>query len=82
MATPKTIVLCMGSSCFSRGNNANLEKLRGFIKDNGLETKIRLKGCRCGSACCDGPNFWIDGVKTGGMTGKKFEDFLTSLTKD
>ena len=35
----KTIKICMGSSCFARGNDQNLEFIEKYIKENNLELK-------------------------------------------
>ena len=42
----KTITICMGSSCFSRGNSTNAEVIQRFIADNGLEDKFSVRGCQ------------------------------------
>ena len=31
------ITVCMGSSCFARGNDQNLEFIEKYIKENGVE---------------------------------------------
>ena len=36
------ITVCMGSSCFARGNASNLEFIENYIKENGLEADIGL----------------------------------------
>lgn len=74
-----TIVLCMGSSCFSRGNGENLPLIQQFIADHNLKARVRLKGCRCGGCCASGPNAWINGELRTGMTGAKLDVFLRSL---
>lgn len=45
------ITVCMGSSCYARGNAANLEFIENYIKDNGLEAVIDLAGARCEGKC-------------------------------
>lgn len=55
------IALCMGSSCFARGNQSVLETLENMIRDNGWEDKIHLSGLRCENKCSEGPNIKIDG---------------------
>ena len=35
-----TIKVCMGSSCFARGNAANLDFIENFVKEHGLDAKI------------------------------------------
>ena len=55
------ISICMGSSCFARGNAENLETIERFLKEQGLTAKIELLGCRCENACSQGPNIKING---------------------
>ena len=56
------ITVCMGSSCFSRGNRRNLDAIRAWLAAHGRDADVQLKGCRCGSKCAVGPNIWIDGT--------------------
>ena len=57
----KEIIVCMGSSCFSRGNSRNAEIIKRFLAENGLEDKVSLRGCLCENECKTGPNIKIDG---------------------
>lgn len=57
---PVVITICMGSSCFSRGNNRNLQVIEQYIKDKHLEESVQLVGSRCESECFSGPNIRID----------------------
>ena len=34
------IVICMGSSCFARGNEVNLRIIEDFLRENGLEAEM------------------------------------------
>lgn len=61
MSEKLTIAICMGSSCFARGNATLLETLEDMIKDNGWEERIHLSGLRCENKCSEGPNIKIDG---------------------
>ena len=56
------IAICMGSSCFVRGNNRNLEAIQQFLKDNNLKERVRIKGSLCLGQCKRGPNILINGV--------------------
>lgn len=56
----RKIQVCLGSSCFSRGNRSNLEAIRKYIGDNGLDTVITLTGCLCQDKCGHGPVVIID----------------------
>lgn len=55
-----SIHICMGSSCFARGNNEYLEYLERIIAKNKLEDAIDLYGDRCSSMCHIGPSIKID----------------------
>lgn len=55
------IKICMGSSCFARGNSKNLDYIEKFIKDNNLDAKIELVGTRCENKCALGPNIVVNG---------------------
>ena len=46
-----SVTICMGSSCFSRGNNRNLDAVRAWLTAQGRSAEVELKGCRCGNAC-------------------------------
>lgn len=54
------IIVCMGSSCFARGNKATLQKIKDYLKRNNLEEKVVFKGNRCFDKCGKGPNLMID----------------------
>lgn len=53
------ITVCMGSSCFSRGNSANAEIIKQYIQAHHLEEKVAVKGCLCESKCKTGPHIRI-----------------------
>ncbi|MGL4594251.1 MAG: NAD(P)H-dependent oxidoreductase subunit E [Thermoguttaceae bacterium] len=55
------IVICMGSSCFTRGNEENLRVIEEFIALNDCEDQVQLSGKCCLGRCSDGPNIVIDG---------------------
>lgn len=51
----KEIRICMGSSCFSRGNRGTLQLIQQYLKDNQLERDVILKGNHCFGECNSGP---------------------------
>lgn len=57
----RKIQVCLGSSCFSRGNRSNLEAIRMYLGENGLEAEVTLTGCLCQDKCGQGPIIIIDG---------------------
>lgn len=70
------ITVCMGSSCFARGNVENLEFIEKFIKENNLEAKIELSGSRCEGKCEKGPNIIINGKEYHNINVKQLEEIL------
>ena len=73
------ITVCMGSSCFPRGNQQNLAFIEAFMKTHDLEAEIDLAGARCENKCATGPNITINGVEYNGVDEKKLEEILTKL---
>ncbi len=73
------ITVCMGSSCFARGNQQNLALIESFIKTHGLEAIIDLAGMRCENKCEKGPNVIINGVEYNNVTEQKLEEILARL---
>ena len=51
----KEIKICLGSSCFSRGNKSTLQVVQKYLKDHQLERDVLLKGNHCFSNCNSGP---------------------------
>lgn len=54
------IRICLGSSCFSRGNEENLEIIQKFLKANEIAADIDFRGHLCEEACQRGPVFSIN----------------------
>lgn len=54
------IKLCMGSSCFTRGNEEILQLIKDFIATNQLEEKVDFRGHLCKGTCNCGPNISIN----------------------
>lgn len=75
------ITVCMGSSCFARGNASNLEFIENYIKENGLEAEIDLAGARCEGKCVTGPNVIINGIEYTEVDEEKLKQTLDELVK-
>ena len=56
-----TIEICMGSSCFARGNREVLEVLEKFIEENSADGEISLSGSLCMNRCSCGPHLTVNG---------------------
>ena len=54
------IRVCLGSSCYSRGNNVHLSVIQKYIAEHGLEAEIAFSGHLCENLCSEGPILRID----------------------
>lgn len=72
----KSIKICMGSSCFARGNDENLAFIEKYIEENNLDAEVEVIGSRCENICATGPNIIIDGVKYYGVDKKKLMELM------
>ena len=70
------IVVCMGSSCFARGNREHLRIIEAYLAEQGLQAEVRLSGSRCEERCADGPNLRINGVLYSGVDAGMVLDLL------
>ena len=70
------IKICMGSSCFARGNSKNLQIIQQFLEKNGLEAEVELSGLRCCDNCSKGPNINIDGTEYNNIDSGTLPDIL------
>lgn len=55
------IILCMGSSCYSRGNRINLDLIRAWLEERNLQASVEFKGQLCTGLCNHGPVVIING---------------------
>ena len=78
MEDKKEIVICLGSSCFARGNNKNLEFIQEYLKVNNLKGKITFKGQLCSQQCSKGPVGIIDGEMFTDVNKTKLMEILNS----
>lgn len=76
------IQICMGSSCFARGNNKNLQIISKYLKDNNLEAEIELTGLRCCNLCSKGPNITINGQEYDNVDQGTLVDILDRTFKE
>jgi NADH:ubiquinone oxidoreductase subunit E len=76
MAQRVEMQICLGSSCFSRGNKDVVMFIREYLKKNHLDDRVVFKGARCMGNCSNGPNLNINGVNIEGVTITKIEEIL------
>lgn len=70
------IKICMGSSCYARGNAENLEFIENYIKENNLDAEIEVYGARCENICEGGPNIIVNGQVYNNVTPEKIIEIL------
>lgn len=78
MEEKREIVICLGSSCFARGNNKNLEFIQEYLKVNNLKARITFKGQLCSQQCSKGPVVIIDGEMYTDVNKTKLMDILNT----
>ena len=60
MAEKIEITICLGSSCFSRGNGKTLKAINDFLDEHKLKDKVFFHGELCTGNCAKGPILKID----------------------
>ncbi len=73
------IKVCMGSSCFARGNMNNLEFIENYINENHLEATLDLVGSHCRNKCENGPHIFIDGTDYDEIDEDKLKEILDKI---
>jgi NADH:ubiquinone oxidoreductase subunit E len=76
MAVRIEMQICLGSSCFSRGNKEVVNFIREYLRKNHLDDKVIFKGARCMGLCSNGPNLNINGVTIEGVTISRIESII------
>jgi len=75
------IKVCMGSACFAKGNLDNLEYIKNYIKENGLEADVTIVGALCENKCSEGPRIIINEKEYTNVTQEQIYEVLESYRK-
>lgn len=75
------IEICLGSSCFSRGNGKTLQTIQKYLKEHKLENNVVLKGNHCFSECSKGPIVKIGNHMHENVNGENILDILEETFK-
>ncbi len=75
------IKVCMGSACFAKGNQENLEFIKEYIETNNLDAEITIVGALCENRCHEGPRIYIDDVEHTKVGRKQLEILLDEIKK-
>lgn len=57
------IKVCMGSACFAKGNQENLDYIRQYIEEHNLDSKMTIIGSLCENKCERGPRIIVNGTE-------------------
>lgn len=75
--TEHHILICLGSSCYSRGNAENLEFVKRYLKTNSVHSKIDFRGHLCDEMCNKGPVIKVDGQEYQEVTQSNLPSILS-----
>jgi NADH:ubiquinone oxidoreductase subunit E len=75
------VTICLGSSCFARGNGENLAILKNFAQNEKNRLRLHLTGSLCQEHCKQGPNLTIDGESHHGIHAEALRALLRRMGK-
>jgi hypothetical protein len=56
---PIEIVICLGSSCFARGNAQNLRTVKTYLEQRAVAVKLCTRGALCSANAPKDPILWL-----------------------
>lgn len=75
----KTVKVCLGTSCYTKGSYTLLKKLIDHVKESDVEGRVEVFGTFCLENCGRSPNVLVDGKLVSEAT---FEKVLKELGED
>lgn len=75
------IKVCMGSACFAKGNQENLEFIKQYVEEHNLESEVTITGALCENCCSDGPRIIVNDKEYMNVTQEKIKEVLDSYKK-
>ncbi len=82
MYPKRDVTICLGSSCFSRGNKKLLQHIQKYIRDKNLREKVNFRGDHCFDKCSKGPNLKIGDKFYHEVNSDNVFDYLMDGLKD
>ena len=76
----REIIVCLGSSCFARGNSQHLAAIEAYLQNRGLVDQIRVTGRLCEDECKQGPNLTSCGNHYHEVTAARLREILQQLS--
>jgi NADH:ubiquinone oxidoreductase subunit E len=73
------IQICLGSSCFARGNKRLVKVIEQYLNEQNLRHLVHFHGAHCFSSCEKGPLVKIDGKEYHQLTEDKILAILNGI---
>jgi NADH:ubiquinone oxidoreductase subunit E len=73
------IKVCMGSACFAKGNQDNLQYIKEYIEENNLEAEVSIVGALCENKCDIGPRIIINDIEYTNVNEDSLKEILASV---
>ncbi len=70
------IVICLGSSCFARGNKEVVHVIKRYLEENMLMDKVFYHGAHCFGSCENGACIRINDKQIEGVNAENIVDYL------
>ncbi len=81
MDNKKEIVICLGSSCFARGNKYSVKVINNYLKENNIEEEVYFHGNHCFGKCDKGPFVKIEDVMNEKVSSENITGILDKTFK-
>lgn len=75
------ITICLGSSCFARGNKQSVRIISDYLKEHNLEDKVLFHGEHCMGKCEKGPIIKVNDKIYENIMPDDLNDFLNKIFK-
>ena len=69
----------MGSACFAKGNQENLDYIRQYMEENNLESNITIIGSLCENKCECGPRIIVNDTEYKNVKPEDLDKILEAL---
>lgn len=76
MSKKRELVICLGSSCFARGNKLMVQIIKRFLDEHNITHKVNFKGKHCFGSCENGPVMMVDDHKYERITAELIPEIL------
>ena len=73
------IKVCMGSACFAKGNQENLDFIKQYIEKNNLDSEIIIAGSLCENKCEKGPRIIVNDKEYTNVTTEDLSEILKEI---